>query len=518
MDLPMLESGDIMMLRDMSTASICSYFIECTVLKVLDNHIFFKPSRKLPSYTFLKSFEAKFRKDRTVIRMGQQALDTLEAELLVKTMFPEQCGTKSKEYVCYEWLSEGIKSNNEQQQAVRNIVNGSAYPAPYIVFGPPGTGKTSTLVEAIAQIWKQNIKMHILVTASSNYACDEIAGRLLKYIPSDDMYRYYSRSYVKRLDDIDDELISMSNLNKGFHEHPDIRELYNYRIVITTLTNAGRLALNQMKKNFFDYIFIDEAGSATEPSAIIPLSGLISFEQPGHSNIVIAGDPKQLGPIIHCKYAEVFGLGRSLLERLMSLKLYRPDPITKLYNEAVITKLLNNYRSHGDILWSANQLFYDGELIPKAGPHITEIALNWSFLPNRKVPLIFHSVVGFTKHQENSHSLYNEREVSYVVAYIREIIKNGIKGRGIKQSEIGIISPYRKQCDDIKNKLRNFGWKEIEVGSVEQFQGQEKTVIILSTVRSKTHTVGFLDNPKVSFFSLLKKNKLTIFIFFFHRD
>ncbi|XP_063695847.1 putative helicase MOV-10 [Culicoides brevitarsis] len=509
-DIPDIESGDTMILYNALDENIKP--IECMVVKIYDGHIIFRPFRNQASTTLWTPYKIKFRKDRTVIRMGQHALTKVQPEIVDKILFPKTCGTPSEKYVCYDWFSEGIKTNNEQQQAVRNIVHGSSFPAPYIVFGPPGTGKTSTLVEAIAQIWKQQQKKHILVTASSNYACDEIATRLIKYIPTTDMYRYYSRCALNKIDDIQDELIVISNLTSGFHDHPSIHELYHYRIILTTLTTAGRLALNGMKKNFFDYIFIDEAGSSSEASAIIPISLLISMQKPCKTNIVIAGDPMQLGPIIHCKFAEIFGMGKSMLERLMEMDLYKPDPITKLYNEAVITKLLNNYRSHKDILHSANELFYAGELIPKAGPEITDLAVKWHLLPNKNLPVIFHAVEGHTQRETNSFSLFNQKEVSQVIFYVREIIKNGINGEGIPVGEIGVISPYRRQCQELRSNFKRYGWKDIEVGSVEQFQGQEKKVIILSTVRSFTKSIGFLDNPKRLNVSITRAKALLVVV------
>lgn len=73
----------------------------------------------------------------------------------------------------------------------------------------------------------------------------------------------------------------------------------------------------------------------------------------------------------------------------------------------------------------------------------------------------------------------------------------GINSIKIEQDDIGIISPYKKQCYKIRFELEKQGWESIQVGSVEQFQGQEKKIIILSTVRSNMKSIGFLDNPKV---------------------
>ncbi|XP_062549963.1 uncharacterized protein LOC134214659 [Armigeres subalbatus] len=75
---------------------------------------------------------------------------------------------------------------------VRNIVNRTSFPAPYILFGPPGTGKTSTIVEAVLQIWKLQPKTNVLVSAASNFACDEFTTRLLEFIPATDVFRFVS--------------------------------------------------------------------------------------------------------------------------------------------------------------------------------------------------------------------------------------------------------------------------------------------------------------------------------------
>lgn len=91
------------------------------------------------------------------------------------------------------------------------------------------------------------------------------------------------------------------------------------------------------------------------------------------------------------------------------------------------------------------------------------------------------------------------------LAYCDELLNNGLKGRPIQQSDIGIISPYKKQCLTISKALAEKNWSDIEVGSVESFQGREKQIIILTTVR--VGSVGFLENPKVRLFLFNKKIK-----------
>lgn len=95
-------------------------------------------------------------------------------------------------------------------------------------------------------------------------------------------------------------------------------------------------------------------------------------------------------------------------------------------------------------------------------------------------------------------SLYNYDELCAVLDYVKELMYYGINGKKISESDIGIISPYKKQYQAIKEKLNLRRWFNIEVGSVEMFQGNEKPIIIASFVRSGTFNLGFLNDVRVS--------------------
>lgn len=87
--------------------------------------------------------------------------------------------------------------------------------------------------------------------------------------------------------------------------------------------------------------------------------------------------------------------------------------------------------------------------------------------------------------------------------------------RSINQSDVGIISPYRKQCEKLTEKCQQLKWTDIQIGSVETFQGQERPIIIVSTVRSRMRDIGFLDNAKVSGQSFNSTNVQSISMDFF---
>lgn len=164
--------------------------------------------------------------------------------------------------------------NSEQTTAVRNITAGENHPLPYILYGPPGTGKTRTLAAAIEQIVRTTDK-NILVCAMSNAACDEISERLLTVLSSDEMYRMYAVSYnsVK----LRSSLASHCNLEDEKLYYPALRNLYQYRVLICTLTTAGCLTRARcdsvFKADHFKYVFIDEGASAHEAMTLIPIAG-----------------------------------------------------------------------------------------------------------------------------------------------------------------------------------------------------------------------------------------------------
>lgn len=267
-----------------------------------------------------------------------------------------------------ELFNENIAKNPEQLEAVRNIALGPRTDAIYIVFGPPGTGKTTTLVEAIMQLLKRP-GSKILITAPSNTACDEIALRLLKAMHQNNLYshecsllRLYARLYDNRRDDIPEELTMHSNMF-GLHFYPSIEQLLEYRVLICTLTIVANMAEHGLgPESGYTHIFIDEAAACAEVEALMGFTQLV---QP-QTAVIIAGDHKQLGPVIKSTKAEQLGLGVSLLERLLDRPCYQVDPDTGLYNRTIQTRLRYNFRSHPDILMLYNSLYYKHTLQSRA--------------------------------------------------------------------------------------------------------------------------------------------------------
>lgn len=130
---------------------------------------------------------------------------------------------------------------------------------------------------------------------------------------------------------------------------------------------------------------------------------------------------------------------------------------------------------------------------------ITDWFIGTEMLVNSEFPLIFESISGICESEHKSFSYYNMEEIKAVLSYVRKILAPGNwKNRPVCCSDIGIVSPYRSQCDRIRAECIKAGYKDLMVGSAEHFQGQEKPIIIISTVRTDDGSLGFIKDPQVS--------------------
>ncbi|XP_068125834.1 helicase MOV-10 isoform X2 [Hyperolius riggenbachi] len=454
-------------------------------------------------------FDVTFTFNRLPLRIQHRAVDLAKQNNLKDVLFPTyskgHCIVNTAKLSLYD---RNLESNPEQYLAVKQIVSGISRPAPYLLFGPPGTGKTVTLVESIKQVLKNIPNSHVLACGPSNSASDLLCERLMNHVDKKNIYRLLASSRDFR--SVPENIKPCCNWNTttGEYEYPKKEKLTQYRVIITTLVTAGRLVSANFPPGHFSHVFLDESGHAVEPECVISIAGILDAVNGGQ--LVLAGDPKQLGPILRSPLAIQNGLAMSLLERLMTHNpLFGKSDGT--YNPEFVTKLLLNYRSHPDILTIPNELFYDNELQPAADKMVTHAYCTWEKLPKKDFPIIFHGVLGKDEREGNSPSFFNVAEIEVLMSYLEALLetqkKKGIAKIGPK--EIGIISPYRKQVEKIrkaidKNLKAVSDIKDLKVGSVEEFQGQERKVILISTVRSTSDYVkfdeefslGFLANPK----------------------
>ncbi|XP_073326824.1 putative helicase mov-10-B.2 [Pagrus major] len=453
-------------------------------------------------------FNIEFTVNRLTVRVQHRAAEMATTCRLGDVLFPSTLlSSQQTELPQLSLFDSKLEKNLEQYQAVQHIVAGSSKPAPYLVFGPPGTGKTVTVVEAIKQIEKNQASCHILACAPSNSAADLLCKKILEHVDEHKVFRMYASSRDPNY--VPEEIKACSNLVGECYVFPAKEKLMEYRIMVTTLLTAGRLVTGDIPEGHFTHIFVDEAGHAVETECLVPLAGLLC---PESGQVVLAGDPKQLGPILRSPYAIKFGMGVSLLERIMTdFPLYQKNE--GVYNNCFVTKLLHNYRSHPAILKVPNDLFYDGELQVCADEYLRNSYCRWEHLPKKDFPVIFHGVTGKDEREASSPSFFNVAEVEVLMDYVKKLLSTqGKKGLGtMSPRDIGIIAPYRKQVQKIRKALekvgKNLPFKDmggLKVGSVEEFQGQERRVIIVSTVRSspdyteldEKFNLGFVKNEK----------------------
>ena len=408
--------------------------------------------------------------------------------------------------------------NEEQKLAVANAMAPRSQ-SPFIIFGPPGTGKTTTVVEIAAQMYKTGGR--VLLMAPSNAACDLFISRVIEHggVPKSEAYRVYNFSRMP--DQVPSKLLDVSNYDSTANVFcpPTVERFMRARVVAMTPITAQRLTRTfrdsgeygkgKARKVFilsperrFENVIIDEAGHASEPEL---LTAIVSVLEPKKGRLVLAGDARQLGPLVQAK--ESRALEVSMLERLC----LPPAPYTETpysvradgtFEPSKVCMLTKNYRSHACIIEIPSKLFYFDRLECCADPMRTNIFKGWEELPNPSFPVVFDGVMGEELREANSPSWFNPDEILRVSSWITKILDR--KNTGLTAKDIAICTPYHKQKLKMMKHLEAKKISGVTVGSTELLQGQEFSVVILSTVRSDTahlkfdarHRLGFMANPK----------------------
>ncbi|KAF6753774.1 RNA helicase [Ephemerocybe angulata] len=390
-----------------------------------------------------------------------------------------------------------LREDEEQLETVTAILHQKPGSVPFVVFGPPGTGKTVTIIEAMQQLLDKDENIRILACAPSNSAADLLAQRLSNRGPS---VVLRLNSMTRRYNDLPPNLREFSciNSNKVF-AMPPIEDILKYRVVVATCLTGAAPAGMGMKRGHFTHIFVDEAGQGKEPEVVLPIKMLADTM----TNVILAGDNQQLGPVLHSPVASQLGMKTSFLARIMDRDIYDLENGTNGGRGITIVKLIKNFRSHPSILQFSNEQFYNSELRPCGDPVMIRSLETIDELPKKRFPLIFHGMVGKDNREASSPSFFNIDEASQVKKYIKSLLDNS-KLR-LKAEHIGVITPYHAQRCKILDLLhKDHKMRDIKVGSVEEFQGQERRIIIMSTVRSNTdyvtsdivRSLGFVANGR----------------------
>lgn len=389
---------------------------------------------------------------------------------------------------------EPEKLNESQNLAIRQVFSNKSYFS--LIHGPPGTGKTRTIVSMVKMFFhtpllnsfKKHIKFEngsprILVCAPSNNAVDEITRRIIKLrfpdrisnqlkvlrvgVPSsinDDLADYTLDSIIEQDLERRRSQLGMQSLEYSAQEKMKKKfELLKESDVVCATLSSSAKEMIKIANISFDILIIDEACQSVETSTLIPFK----FEP---YKVILIGDPRQLPPTV---ISQSRPYQHCLFERLM-----------KSYPSVFLKQ---QYRMHPLIVDFPNKYFYDNLLetpesvVYRHSPY-SKIISPMAFIKTQTVDRV-----------ENSHSFMNLGEALVVSEIIQEITRRFNKQDLI--GKIGVITPYKAQQYQIKTLIKRISpdiFDIVSVNTVDGFQGQEKDIIIISAVRSKN--IGFMND------------------------
>lgn len=468
---PSLMRGDKLTVKNNRRSN----YYEGYITEVRENDIIFRLHESVhASGVDGLRFDIAFHLSRTPFRRSHHGvLQFHENPIIAKIAFPRALqehpeATIEKKETDIKFLQ---RLNTYQKKAVISVLEGAGTHAPFIIFGPPGTGKTQTLVEAILQVYARKPKSKILVVANANSAVDLITKRIkaLGFVPKEKMLRVAAFYRMEKLipPEIEDITFDMDMLSSQIYRES--------RIVFTTCIQSG--ALNEFVDKF-DYLFLDEAGHANEPETLIAASLLKK-----DGRFILAGDPHQLGPVCISNLAKLNGLGLSMLERLCGRSAYQRKIINSkmAYDERYITRLLISYRSDPRVLSVNNKLFYHDEL--KCN---NKSPKSWLDLLKVNHPLVFNTIKGKDRREFLTPSWFNPNEAIACIGYVNRLYR-----AGLRPEQLGIITPYRRQIEKLNLLFESCKLNPCKIGTMEEFQGDEREIIIISTVRTREKQLDF---------------------------
>ncbi|WP_418833817.1 AAA domain-containing protein [Phocaeicola sp.] len=400
----------------------------------------------------------------------------------------------------FPWL------NRTQEEAVNKVLHAKDVA---IVHGPPGTGKTTTLVEAIYEtLHREN---QVLVCAQSNMAVDWISEKLVD--------RGVSVLRIGNPSRVNDKMLSFT-YERRFEAHPDypqlwsirkaIRELYSRsrkgaeresvrqkinslkdrateleirineslfaeaRVIACTLVgSANRLLMGQK----YGTLFIDEVAQALEPACWIPIRKA--------DRVILAGDHCQLPPTVKCLEALRAGLGDTLMQSIVRNK------------PGVVSLLKLQYRMNDEIMRFSSDWFYGGML--QSAPEV-----KYRSILDFDTPIEWVNTEGMDCNEEfvgENYGRINKPEAELSVNQLKEYITRIGRTRFLEERiDVGLISPYKAQVQYLRQLLKRDAFFKpfrplITVNTVDGFQGQERDVILISLVRANEEgQIGFLND------------------------
>lgn len=388
--------------------------------------------------------------------------------------------------------------NHSQLSAVRSVIQKPLS----LIQGPPGTGKTVTSASIVYHLAQQNMGQ-VLVVAPSNVAVDQLCEKIHK--SGLKVVRMSAKSREAIASSVDHLTLHVMVRNLDTPDRAELRKYFMLKeelgdltagdarrfrqlrmaaereilqaadVICTTCVGAGDPRLSNFR---FRQVLIDESTQSMEAECLIPIVM-------GCKQLVLVGDHCQLPPVVMCKKAAKAGLTQSLFERLVLLGV-RP------------IRLQVQYRMHPALSEFPSNMFYEGTLqngVSDLERVLPGVDLPW---PNPARPMFFLCSTGHEEIGPSGTSYLNRTEAASVEKLVTLMLKNGVV-----PEQIGVITPYEGQRAFVVTHMERSGplrtelYSDIEVASVDSFQGREKDFIIVSCVRSNEQQgIGFLRDPR----------------------
>lgn len=439
--------------------------------------------------------------------------------------------------------------NYEQAHAVNSICTTDCGTLPYLISGPPGTGKTKTLVEVAMQLLNTTDVSHILICAPSEAAADTLTMRLKQYFTPNQLLRLNGPNRAEN--EVPLDLVQYCYTQDDMFYLPPFKTLLSYSVVITSCNDAAMLAearltnadLWTMERDMISALhseeeppipalhwgalLLDEAAQATEVDVLPAISVVCppsayprDYLQP---RLVMAGDENQLGPRTASRDAK---FSTSLFARLFTRPLFANHPLSRsavkpssgppVLKRSMLpilyppfTNLIRNYRSHPAILSVSSSHFYHDTLIPEAPPTHTPLQTSPQWR-GRKWPVLYLPHTGLDEIERDNSGWYNISEARLACSLAQSLVFDS----SVQQQDICIMSPFAAQVKLLRSMIRSqeyaggIGLWDVNIGPVEAFQGLEKRVVIICTTRTRKRFVE--DDVKKGMGLVGQKRKMNV--------
>uniref|UniRef100_F6USX3 DNA replication ATP-dependent helicase/nuclease n=1 Tax=Ciona intestinalis TaxID=7719 RepID=F6USX3_CIOIN len=426
----------------------------------IDNHIWLgaiSTQSSLSNLSLLMSNETQCNKLRHLIIMHRDPFFAKNLDFIPRS---------SKNEIAQ--MLRGL--NKTQRQAIKRVLISKDYT---LVVGMPGSGKTTTIVAMIRILLLCGLR--VLVTSYTHSAVDNLLLKLIKY-----KTRFLR---LGRPNQVHPNVLPYTEavLSQNLKSPTELQKLYDeYRVVGCTclsVTSHIFFAIPGQNRPIFDVCIVDEASQIAQPACLAPLFHSERF--------VLVGDHLQLPPLVVSQEAKKMGADESLFRRLTSHK-------------PALCELTLQYRMNKEIMALSNHVTYEGRLecahptVAEATVKLDNYDLVKSMLPDTDIEWLLRTIDPKTSvifldtskreayESEVEHGIQNMYEATIVTTIAQWLIK-----AGCSPSKIGIIAPFRKQLRAIEEKYLTENTTLVEINTVDKYQGRDKSVILLSFVRSK---------------------------------